>query len=639
MSPTIDEPTSLLLQDFLVEPAKVEHILDRLTSDQIEMIESTINRVKRRKFVKQQQVSTATDPAAAVAVLADALAAALTATPLQPGSVKEASTTPSPPPPSSASSGGIPSHDLTAEVKDGVEWVSFVYSHNRTLKRYKIRTDIHTISLDAIDDKFKSENCVYPRANLPKETYRGNRWAYETECNVLGWKLAWLNAADISGKRGLIQRAVDSYRNRYPSMRSRRVARQEKLLNGTLRKRKNKEMEEETLADIASSLASCNAAFTASIFTTPTTSTTSPLNALIVKPANHPKTLAIDDLNTNTRHKIKINVETVNLDDITPEFRKANCPYSRVMGMEADHYIAGRTRWLEETMCNELAWKLAWLNPKILANKKNLLQRAVDMYRTKFIPSLHPRKNSTRSPPIAPPQPPQMPMIPTMPLTVSALSEQNARFARQEKNSTPGSPTLSCVSGTTASLDFGDCFSLADESSSVQAADEQEDKSLATTTTTTTITATTALTTPSSSSIPPLPSIPTATLNNDTLSPISASSFWQDTNAATHRLLSPGFDESSCHTASTSNSVACTPSPPASSLFFGMSDMDLYDSFMLPPVNDTFLTLNDQDLGLKYYDPLTSPSLPSSALQQQDVIKMEDFDDGFNAGQLLDPLF
>ena len=57
--------------------------------------------------------------------------------------------------------------------------------------------------------------------------------------------MAWLNKEEIAGKRGLIQRAVDSYRNRYPSMRSRRVARQEKLMNGTLRKRKNREEEEE----------------------------------------------------------------------------------------------------------------------------------------------------------------------------------------------------------------------------------------------------------------------------------------------------------------------------------------------------------------------------------------------------------
>ncbi|KAG1230151.1 hypothetical protein G6F68_019316 [Rhizopus microsporus] len=50
-------------------------------------------------------------------------------------------------------------------------------------------------------------------------------------------------------------------------------------------------------------------------------------------------------------------------------------------------------------MLNELSWKLAYLNPRILAGKKNLLQRALDVYRTKFMPSLQPRRQSCRAPP------------------------------------------------------------------------------------------------------------------------------------------------------------------------------------------------------------------------------------------------
>lgn len=50
--------------------------------------------------------------------------------------------------------------ETVAEVRDGVEWVSFVYSHNRTLKRYSIRTDIENVCVDAMDEKFKQDNCV-----------------------------------------------------------------------------------------------------------------------------------------------------------------------------------------------------------------------------------------------------------------------------------------------------------------------------------------------------------------------------------------------------------------------------------------------------------------------------------------------
>lgn len=75
---------------------------------------------------------------------------------------------------------------------------------------------------------------------MEKSKYDGNRWEYETTCNTLGWKLCWLNQEELCGRRGLIQRAVDSYRNRHTEMRSRRVTRQEKVANGTLRKRKSK---------------------------------------------------------------------------------------------------------------------------------------------------------------------------------------------------------------------------------------------------------------------------------------------------------------------------------------------------------------------------------------------------------------
>ncbi|KAI8057651.1 hypothetical protein BDF22DRAFT_2388 [Syncephalis plumigaleata] len=96
-----------------------------------------------------------------------------------------------------------------------------------------MRADIDTVDLDAVPIRFKHDNCLYPRADVPLDEYRGNRWRYENECNNLGWRLAWLNREVMSGKRGLLQRAVDSYRNRYRTMRSRRVARLEKMASSS----------------------------------------------------------------------------------------------------------------------------------------------------------------------------------------------------------------------------------------------------------------------------------------------------------------------------------------------------------------------------------------------------------------------
>ncbi|KAK5991001.1 hypothetical protein PT974_09276 [Cladobotryum mycophilum] len=113
---------------------------------------------------------------------------------------------------------------------NGVQWIAFEYSRDRVKMEYTIRCDVESVSIDELSPEFKQENCVYPRACCPKEQYRGNRLMYETDCNRVGWALAQLNVP-LRGKRGLIQRAVDSWRNsnQDPRLRSRRVRRMAKM--------------------------------------------------------------------------------------------------------------------------------------------------------------------------------------------------------------------------------------------------------------------------------------------------------------------------------------------------------------------------------------------------------------------------
>lgn len=125
-------PTSLSLQDLITAPAKAESLLELLTPDQILAIEKTLGKVKKRRLDKEEIV------------------------------IKTATKIVTPPimkPTNNTNNNNTPSEPVT-EVKDGVEWVSFVYSHNRTLKRYSIRTDLLQVDTSLIDDKFKSENCV-----------------------------------------------------------------------------------------------------------------------------------------------------------------------------------------------------------------------------------------------------------------------------------------------------------------------------------------------------------------------------------------------------------------------------------------------------------------------------------------------
>ncbi|KAL9537724.1 hypothetical protein MBANPS3_011520 [Mucor bainieri] len=554
----LHSPTSLRLEDLITAPAKAEFLLELLTPDQISAIEQTLGKVKKRRLNKSP-ASAQASPSPLPANPTSPISTTTTATPALKQSNNSSTN-------NNNNSTSAPNEPVT-EMKDGVEWVSFVYSHNRTLKRYSIRTDLPQIDISVIDDKFKSENCVYPRANLPKDEYHGNRWAYETECNVLGWKLAWLNKDEIAGKRGLIQRAVDSYRNRYPSMRSRRVARQEKLMNGTLRKRKHREGDAENDQDMSSSL-----------------------SGVTIQSAHHPKTIAIEDAN-NQRFRIKINVESVDLEEINIEFRKANCPYPRVMNIAQPNPPSAR--WLEETMCNELAWKLAWLNPRHLAGKKNMLQRALDIYRSKFMPSLQPRKNSNRVAPIPPPsltntvsqQASLIDLLPvnTVPLTADALSAQNALY---EKNNatTVASPAMSNMSGTTESLDFADCFSLADE--------ENKDDAAA--------------------------NAAAAAVFCDLLLQDSSMLFDSASNTSTRMNSTSSYS---------SDSTACTPSPTMPNDPFSA---DFFDNFIM----SSSTTTDDP-----FYNMVMDSSATTTTAADLSKLYNTTIEDTFTAGNMLDPLF
>lgn len=141
-------------------------------------------------------------------------------------------------PPSSSSSnpsaapGPIPATTplVVRQDNNGVQWIAFEYSRDRVKMEYTIRCDVESVNVEELSQEFKSANCVYPRACCGKDQYKGNRLHYESECNAVGWALAQLNPP-LREKRGLIQRAVDSWRNSNQDvrLRSRRVRRMAKM--------------------------------------------------------------------------------------------------------------------------------------------------------------------------------------------------------------------------------------------------------------------------------------------------------------------------------------------------------------------------------------------------------------------------
>ena len=139
-----------------------------------------------------------------------------------------------PGPNASAAPGPMPATTPLGVRQDhnGVQWIAFEYSRDRVKMEYTIRCDVESVNTDELSPEFKSANCVYPRACCNKDQYKGNRLHYESECNAVGWALAQLNPP-LREKRGLIQRAVDSWRNSNQDvrLRSRRVRRMAKIHN------------------------------------------------------------------------------------------------------------------------------------------------------------------------------------------------------------------------------------------------------------------------------------------------------------------------------------------------------------------------------------------------------------------------
>lgn len=134
-------------------------------------------------------------------------------------------------PKGNAASGPVPATTPVVVHHDnnGVEWIAFEYSRNSVKMEYTVRCDVTSVKTKELSQDFRSTNCIYPRAWCSKDQYQGKRFAYESKCNALGWALASLNPP-LRGKRGLIQRAVDSWRNsnKDPRLRSRRVRRMDK---------------------------------------------------------------------------------------------------------------------------------------------------------------------------------------------------------------------------------------------------------------------------------------------------------------------------------------------------------------------------------------------------------------------------
>lgn len=142
----------------------------------------------------------------------------------------------------------FPAEKAVIRVIDGEEWLCFKYNtkisdaamntmprHELEENEFAVRYDLDSIDITKLNDKFKHDNCVYERAICEKDKYDGNRWDYETDCNRFAWQFVSLNPVLLYGKKGLIQRAVDSYR--WLLKENSNLMHQDEIVNGMVRRK------------------------------------------------------------------------------------------------------------------------------------------------------------------------------------------------------------------------------------------------------------------------------------------------------------------------------------------------------------------------------------------------------------------
>lgn len=207
-----------------------------------------------------------------------------------------------------------------------------------------VRFDLENAEISKLNEKFKADNCVYPRANVPYDMYSGNRWEYETECNRLAWQFVSLNPVLLYGKKGLIQRAVDSYRNINKQSRSKRIIREDKFPSDFEKRRH--------------------------VCSAPSTATIQWVSKGISK-----------------KCKVQVNIDNINYDKIDDEFKSR---FSVFMD-DFDDRSFGRGRWESHNVENELAVKIAFLNVENTSfwnaikalDRTTVLKKAVEAYKQK----------------------------------------------------------------------------------------------------------------------------------------------------------------------------------------------------------------------------------------------------------------
>ena len=240
--------------------------------------------------------------------------------------------------------------------ENGVTWILVHYSLRGIETTFSLRMDIESVDVSKIDAELKQEHAIYRRA---LERGRGDkRWLYEKECNEVGFALISLNPQLRGLGRGLLQRAVDSFRNLDHNLASRRV-------------RKYSEPE----ANVNEEFDPVNDIEVSKLVTVANNATSSTEKSPLVW-------MLLYDPMCKRQRRINLQFGRLDVGRIPDAFKREYAVFPRVLDSPRQLY-PNREQWY-----NEIGYLIACLNVKVFTGRKDqFLRFAVYCYKQ----AAHPR--------------------------------------------------------------------------------------------------------------------------------------------------------------------------------------------------------------------------------------------------------
>ncbi|KAJ9051218.1 hypothetical protein DSO57_1006759 [Entomophthora muscae] len=340
----------------LLNPTKgLEDLLMTLSIDQIKFMEGVLSRIKKRKNYHLKRANTAESslsftPSSSIAEPDISLNISLPPN-KYPKLMRDLSALGELPTPSLSTSNtsppcaqihptGLIDHSASniSVKKNGEIWMQFKAKGSDISHHVCVDIDLCHTEQELIAAEFSVANSLISNPVTQAEK----------DLNLLGLRLAFLNPDVLANNKPLLQEATNAFQMYFPGMFSFQMG--DFNPSGLL------------------------------------SSSSQPLSNNNSVGLNGAMVVNVHANGISTCLFLRADLESVNLDNLTEDFKKENCVFPHAFEQSSKGVLGDKPRLEIENVFNEWGWKLAFLNPVDLAGNLPRLQCALDTYRNTFTP-------------------------------------------------------------------------------------------------------------------------------------------------------------------------------------------------------------------------------------------------------------